>query len=523
MVTAMRLYKVLSLLGYLGFSLVPLLCSQVNKILAVPSFSTASSATALPFGSVTSVQSSREPGLADQSQTSLIPSPMASFEKAFYVAPNGDDSNPGTLERPWRTIQKAADTLLAGDTVYLRQGIYAEHVRPKNSGQPGKEIAYLSFPGERVILDGQDVLLPDDLSGLFEIANQSYIRVRGMHLINSGPFADNAAILILASDHITVENNTTFNTASSGIGVWGSSEIVIAGNTVERAGVGGGQECITVAGSQGFEVHDNLVIDCQKEGIDAKDGSSHGIIDHNVVKHPKAVGIYVDAWDKPTHDITVSRNVVFNSAESNGFAMASEMGGLLANIRLENNLAYHNHTYGIEVSACCSANHPMNEILIINNTLYQNGVDWGGGIIQDNAQAQRVIIRNNIVSQNLTFQIAVAGDVPTEFVSIDHNLIEGYRGYEDEVIGVNDLEGNAGFLDPLFFDFHLSPASTAIDRGSSLDAPATDFDGDARPIGKGVDIGADEWHGVAYLPLIKNWVGFMCGYSLNSGTTYHQK
>ena len=142
------------------------------------------------------------------------------------------------------------------------------------------------------------------------------------------------------------------------------------------------------------------------------------------------------------------------------------------------------------------------------------GWDWRGGIIQDNSQAQGVIIRNNIVSQNLTFQIAVAGDVPTEFVSIDHNLIEGYRGYEDEVIGVNDLEGNAGFFDPFSFDFHLSPSSIAIDRGSPLEAPVTDFDGDARPIGKGVDIGADEWHGVAYLPLIQNWVGFMCGYWL---------
>lgn len=511
----MKLDKILPLMSCLWFLVSALLCSQVDKILVGQSFAPSSSATVLPVSPAPSVQPSAEPALADRSQTSVVPSSIPAFEKTFYVAPDGDDNSPGTLERPWRTIQKAADTLLAGDTVYLRQGVYAEPVRPKNSGAPGNEIAYLAFPDERVILDGQDVRLPDDLSGLFEIANRSYIRVRGIHLINSGPFADNGAILIIASDHITVENNTTFNTASSGIGVWESRDIVIAGNIVERAGVGGGQECITVAGSQGFEVRDNLVIDCQKEGIDAKDGSSNGVIDHNIVNHPRAVGIYVDAWDKPTHEITVSRNVVFNSAESSGFAVASEMGGLLSNIRLENNLAYHNHTYGIEISVCCSANHPMKEILIINNTLYRNGVDWGGGIIQDNAQAQGVIIRNNIVSQNLTFQIAVAGDVPIDFISIDHNLLDGYRGYEDEVYGANYLEGDAGFLDPLSFNFHLSPTSIAIDHGSSLDAPATDIDGDNRPIGRGVDIGADEWREVTYLPLIKNWVSFICGYSLN--------
>ena len=56
----------------------------------------------------------------------------------------------------------------------------------------------------------------------------------------------------------------------------------------------------------------------------------------------------------------------------------------------------------------------------------ENGVDWGGGIIADNAQAQHVVIRNNIAGQNLTFQIAVASDVPPANVTVDHNLIDGY-------------------------------------------------------------------------------------------------
>jgi len=37
----------------------------------------------------------------------------------YYVAPDGRDDNPGTLARPWRTIQHVADTLAAGDTVYI--------------------------------------------------------------------------------------------------------------------------------------------------------------------------------------------------------------------------------------------------------------------------------------------------------------------------------------------------------------------------------------------------------------------
>ena len=34
---------------------------------------------------------------------------------AYFVAPDGDNDNPGTEGLPWRTIQKAANTLVAGE------------------------------------------------------------------------------------------------------------------------------------------------------------------------------------------------------------------------------------------------------------------------------------------------------------------------------------------------------------------------------------------------------------------------
>ncbi len=429
--------------------------------------------------------------------------PFPSQGTVYYVAPTGDDSNPGTLEQPWRTIQKAADTLVAGETVYIRAGVYEERVIPQNSGSVGQPITYAAYPGETATIDGSSITLPDDLAGLFEIAGRSHIHLSGLRLSHAGPFPNNAAILVSDSEYVTIQNCRTFHTASSGIGVWGSQHILIDGNTVEQAGLGGGQECITVAGSSTFEVRNNTVLDCQKEGIDAKDGSSNGLIAGNVVGRPRAVGIYVDAWDKPTHDITVTQNIVFDSAESTGFAVASEMGGLLTDIRLENNVAYHNHTYGIEISRCCSDSRPMDRIVIINNTLYGNGVDWGGGIIADNAQAQHVVIRNNIASQNLTFQIAVAADVPSGNVTVDHNLIDGYRGYEDEVYGEDYVEGDPQFVDPANGDFHLQSDSPAVDAGSATAAPVVDLDGDPRPNGAGYDIGADEWRMArVYLPLV---------------------
>src|SRR5205807_12859 len=38
---------------------------------------------------------------------------------AFYVSTTGSDSNPGSLSSPWRTIQRAANSVQAGDIVYV--------------------------------------------------------------------------------------------------------------------------------------------------------------------------------------------------------------------------------------------------------------------------------------------------------------------------------------------------------------------------------------------------------------------
>ncbi len=48
----------------------------------------------------------------------------AASAATYYVATTGNDANSGTLASPWRTIQKAANTMSAGDTVLIRGGTY---------------------------------------------------------------------------------------------------------------------------------------------------------------------------------------------------------------------------------------------------------------------------------------------------------------------------------------------------------------------------------------------------------------
>lgn len=428
----------------------------------------------------------------------------------YYVAPAGDDANPGTLTQPWKTIQHAADTLLAGETVVIRAGTYHERVIPQHSGRDAHLITFAAYPGESVTLDGTGLTVPAD-EGLIFITGQHYLTVSGLHIINSAY----AGILVDNAGHITLAGNHTDNTASSGIGVWGSQAILIDGNDVERACSNGMQESLTVAGTDTFTVSHNRVRNAagyDKEGIDIKDGSSNGLVYRNEIYQTAAVGLYIDAWDKRTFNIDVYQNVI-HDVSSDGISLASEQGGQLEHIRIYNNLVYHNQFVGIWLSGCCEgvASHPISDVQIINNTLVDNGWEpWGGGIAFDvNPAIQQVVVRNNLLSQNRSFQIAVDAAVPTPTLAIDHNLIDGYRGGEGEVYGDAPVMGDPLLANIAAADFHLRPGSPAIDHGSAVDAPPADFDGALRPQdgdhdqSAAFDIGAYEfaaWR--VYLPIM---------------------
>ncbi|MDH5174633.1 MAG: DUF1565 domain-containing protein, partial [Elusimicrobiota bacterium] len=69
----------------------------------------------------------------------------------YYVAENGNDSNPGTETEPWASVDKAADTMVAGDTVYVKQGTYSGFMVSR-SGTAENYISYLAYPGDTPVI-----------------------------------------------------------------------------------------------------------------------------------------------------------------------------------------------------------------------------------------------------------------------------------------------------------------------------------------------------------------------------------
>src|ERR1051325_1309053 len=78
----------------------------------------------------------------------------SALARDYYVATTGNDTNAGTIAQPFRTIQKAASVMVAGDTANIRGGIYRELVRPANSGTPGAPITFQPFNDEAVVISG---------------------------------------------------------------------------------------------------------------------------------------------------------------------------------------------------------------------------------------------------------------------------------------------------------------------------------------------------------------------------------
>ena len=82
----------------------------------------------------------------------LIFNTTTSKSATYYVDLTGNDSNPGTQESPWKTIQKAANVVMAGDTVLVGPGNYKELVNLKRPVPLGD---YITFDGQNQATNAQ--------------------------------------------------------------------------------------------------------------------------------------------------------------------------------------------------------------------------------------------------------------------------------------------------------------------------------------------------------------------------------
>lgn len=116
----------------------------------------------------------------------------------YFVATNGDDSNAGTLDKPFATLQKAQSKVVPGDTVYIRGGEYrireeqmmgGDHLRAyvfemNKSGTQAKRICYTGYQDERPIFNLTEVKPEGKWVSVFYVSG-SYLHFRNFEIIKT--------------------------------------------------------------------------------------------------------------------------------------------------------------------------------------------------------------------------------------------------------------------------------------------------------------------------------------------------
>lgn len=473
---------------------------------------------------------------------------MTHAATTYYVAPNGNDGSPGTLAQPWATIQHAANSVQAGDTVLVRGGVYAERVTLSVSGNSADGfITFQNYPNELPILDGTNLTVPDAYNGLFFLENISYVRIEGFELRNYRSTQNwRTAVGIHvrgAGSHIQLVNNvihdirsTPSNTSDAhGIAVYGTqapqsiNNLLIEGNELYDLELYWSEALVLNGNVEQFVIRNNRVHDADNIGIDligfegtasdpydqARDGVVEGNIVYNIDSLGNAAyggfrsagGIYVDGGTR----IVIERNIV--STSNIGIEIASEHDNrATSDITVRNNVIYNNHIAGLAMGGYDELRGSTENCQIINNTFYHNDTDRdGNGEIWIQFDTRNNVIKNNIlwagtdsilitnyyaesVNNVVDFNLYFAPD-SAEFSnwSWQDTYYEGFATWQTAT--GNDV--NSQFLDPQFvstreLDWHIQTTSPAVDSGdNSVNSGLFDIDGTTRHVGN-IDIGADE-------------------------------
>jgi RNA polymerase sigma factor (sigma-70 family) len=171
--------------------------------------------------------------------------------RVYVVAKTGNDSNPGTEAQPWLTVQKAAQTAAAGDTVQVKNGTYCERIVFKNSGTADQYIVFKAYPEHTPELNGKDKAQWD---GFINFAGVDYIKFEGF-TVSTCPKGQALYIINNGEDpatYIELRNLKIDNVADSAVQVRGNAHhILVAGCTIHDCGA----SCIDVSHFKGGRPH----------------------------------------------------------------------------------------------------------------------------------------------------------------------------------------------------------------------------------------------------------------------------
>lgn len=398
----------------------------------------------------------------------------------YYVDINkGNDANPGQIDKPFKSIEKAYYSAIAGNTIFVRGGIY----EPRNpnglfglklqnrNGMPDKMIKIWAYENEKVIFDLSKMKATNDNPQGITI-NASYIHLKGFEIRNMPQMTDASGMgtqpvaMVIYGNYNLIENCTVHDIGGIGINIGGVAiNTVIKNcdvyNCYDPKSFNGNGEPYPGGHADGFHAtYKGLTSSVTFIGCRSWNNSDDGYDVYNTdgpVFFQNCYAIrngYVPGKNTPAGD-------------GSGFKLGRTTT-TYPDVRrtVTNCVAALNREQGFtQNGATCGIN-------VFNNTGYKNGLhqfDFGN---------------TSMYSDKVTLQNNLAGGVPTNYTPI------GKRNHNswDSKVTVNDKDFKSVDINLLLGP--RKPDGSLPDVPTLRLAPGSDLAGAAIDLGFGKNIGA---------------------------------
>lgn len=429
----------------------------------------------------------------------------------YYVKAGASTANNGlSPATPFPDIQRAANLVNPGDTVFVMDGVYTNAnpqgnvVSIHRTGSPTQWIVFMNYPGHRPHLKF------NGWQGFSVSHGGNYIEINGFKI---------------QGNNANIQLEDALNQPGGCNDLTGTVNPIYNGNGIFLEG--------RIGRSAAF-VHHHIIknceiFDCGTVGI-ASGQTDYTIIENNLIYNNCWYSVFggsgisllhqVNVGNETSYRCIIRNNKCFNNkmlvpwkdapcafTDGNGIIIDSnnnetipELGGEYTGRTLvENNVVWFNGGSGIH-------GYKSNYVDIFNNTAFLNNQtpEIGGGQIFSN-RGKDFKIMNNILVAPANKRINSNGSNTN--ITYNYNLHFGGNGTVS-LVGANTLVADPQFVNAantLNANFQLKKISPAIDKGTPDNVSSVDIDGTKRPRGLGIDLGAYEYKTPYNFTGIGNW------------------
>jgi hypothetical protein len=455
----------------------------------------------------------------------------------YYVSPSGADGAAGDIDHPWRTITYGLSHTFAGDTLYIRAGIYGPSQNPPETG-----VNHNGIGGGWTLSNSYT---PTD--GSCGDNNGNWKIISAYPLNGAGPGYESVDIQDFGIGTTPVDVNNVWHED-------GCPYVKIIGLRIHGyAGPGYGTPSIGISGhhNQLIDItndgylchyfgqvmiggHDNLVqnVTINEDPSCSFGGNNHGIyISQNGVSDPTKTDTYnititgcdisgITGWPIHIHhdngytygdvrNIIIEKNIFHDSLRS-GIVFSMAASGPVHDVVVRNNLFYNLQWGGVSFG---TSGGDVYNIDVYNNIFYNTNQaasgtsqeDKGAVLFAGLSTAPSGNIHDINVKNNILWRTPITGSYGIDNqnsypsariynVNLSNNLnwpdnINNLNGMTMQ----NSITGNPQFSDVSSHNFSIQSNSAAKDAGTAISSVTDDFIGTSRPQGPAYDIGAYEY------------------------------